>query len=221
MKLNIIPPAVLAAVSFAAASCSIYISPKGEVTERQVFFDDDIRTIEARNVTVTFDPRQPEGTLVIETNSDIQEYIHCFESDGTLVVLLDTDSKKYHNIEMDIRVPGRQFSRVEGEDGAFLKGSITSRYLDILLRDGTLMNCHGLNLKEAAARLEDGSNMELSGYCNRFSLECRDGSLARCRRLECGYVYADIRDGSSASVSAHHGVDGYCEDGSILDTDII
>ena len=54
------PPAVLAAVSFAAASCSIYISPKGEVTERQVFFDDDIR------------------------------------------------------------VPGRQFSRVEGEDGSIL-----------------------------------------------------------------------------------------------------
>lgn len=145
----------------AGCPCGIYISPKGEVTERQVFFDDDIR------------------------------------------------------------VPGRQFSRVEGEDGAFLKGSITSRYLDILLRDGTLMNCHGLDLKEAAARLEDGSNMELSGYCNRFSLECRDGSLARCRRLECGYVYADIKDGSSASVSARHGVDGYCEDGSILDTDRI
>ena len=44
----------------AGCPCGIYISPKGEVTERQVFFDDDIR------------------------------------------------------------VPGRQFSRVEGEDGSIL-----------------------------------------------------------------------------------------------------
>lgn len=207
---------VMAMVLLASSSCSININTdKGRTEHFEMSFNERVSGIEARNVTVVFDPSQPYGTLEIMASQNIIDHIEYTVHDGFLE--LGLDGHRLHGQDVSIIVPGGQFTKIEGEDGACFYGTFTADRVNIDLNDGSMMNCEDLiQTRTIDARIDEYSRLDLSGSCRMFYLECRAESLASCSRLISDYVDADIRDGSTAYVTYVYELDCETDDDSVI-----
>lgn len=139
-------------------SCADYLTPDGEITEREIEIPTAAEGIEITDgMRLVLDETIPAGTAIIRTHENIQPYIKAeTDRDNTIFTV---DARRFKNLEVTITTSPASYRTFMASGGS----EIYSPEMQDLA-------------KEASFIISGGSHAKISATCDTASIECSGGS---------------------------------------------
>ena len=139
-------------------SCADYLTPDGEITEREIEIPTAAEGIEITDgMRLVLDEAIPAGTAIIRTHENIQPYIKA-ETDRNNTIFT-VDARRFKNLEVTITTSPASYHTFTASGGS----EIYSPEMQDLA-------------KEASFIISGGSHAKISATCDTASIECSGGS---------------------------------------------
>ena len=138
-------------------SCADYLTPEGEITEREIELPAAAEGIEITNgMRLVLDESIPSGTAIIRTHENIQPYIKA-ETDRNNTIF-SVDARRFKNLDVTITTSPASYNTFTASGGS----EIYSPEMQ--------------NLAKASFIISGGSHAKISATCDTASIECSGGS---------------------------------------------
>ena len=138
-------------------SCADYLTPDGEITEREIELPAAAEGIEITNgMRLVLDESIPSGTAIIRTHENIQPYIKA-ETDRNNTIF-SVDARRFKNLDVTITISPASYNTFTASGGS----EIYSPEMQ--------------NLAKASFIISGGSHAKISATCDTASIECSGGS---------------------------------------------
>lgn len=139
-------------------SCADYLTPDGEITEREIEIPTAAEGIEITDgMRLVLDEAIPAGTAIIRTHDNIQPYIKAeTDRDNTIFTV---DARRFKNLEVTITTSSASYHTFTASGGS----EIYSPEMQDLA-------------KEASFIISGGSHAKISATCDTASIDCSGGS---------------------------------------------
>lgn len=139
-------------------SCADYLTPDGEITEREIEIPTAAEGIEITDgMRLVLDEAIPAGTAIIRTHENIQPYIKA-ETDRNNTIFT-VDARRFKNLEVTITTSPASYHTFTASGGS----EIYSPEMQDLA-------------KEASFIISGGSHAKISATCDTASIDCSGGS---------------------------------------------
>ena len=138
-------------------SCADYLTPDGEITEREIEIPTAAEGIEITNgMRLVLDESIPSGTAIIRTHGNIQSYIKAETNRNRTIFTVD--ARRFKNLDVTITISPASYNTFTASGGS----EIYSPEMQ--------------NLAEASFIISGGSHAKISATCGTASIECSGGS---------------------------------------------
>lgn len=138
-------------------SCADYLTPDGEITEREIEIPTAAEGIEITDgMRLVLDETIPAGTAIIRTHGNIQSYIKAETNRNRTIFTVD--ARRFKNLEVTITTSPASYHTFTASGGAQLYAPDM-----ITIQDGRFI-------------ASGGAVMTLSASCNAASIICSGGS---------------------------------------------
>lgn len=138
-------------------SCADYLTPDGEITEREIELPAAAEGIEITNgMRLVLDESIPSGTAIIRTHENIQPYIKA-ETDRNNTIF-SVDARRFKNLDVTITISPASYNTFTASGGS----EIYSPEMQ--------------ELAMASFIISGGSHAKMSATCDTASIECSGGS---------------------------------------------
>jgi len=202
----------LASLIFAAitllASCRFInketVSGDGNVTSRNVTTA-SFNNLEVEGAMHVRLKQDPQHSVRVETDANLQEYVEIFESGGTLVVRPRKNTNLRPSRDLVVYVSGPAFehidvsgaSKLEGENAMTGNGELT------IEASGATEVRMDVNVPRLRADISGSSHLDLSGRAGSFVLESSGASGVRAMNLQAEVATMDLSGASNAEITAN------------------
>lgn len=188
----------IAALSF--ASCTDYLTPEGEVVEREIEIPQSINEIEIGDgMTLVLSNDVPAGKAVIRTHGNVQPYIDA-EIRGDEVIFT-VDARRFKDLDVTVAVPLAQYNDLTASGGA------------------AICSASALSLSDGSFTLSGGSRATLNGTCTNADIECSGGSVLHGYDLSVQNAEVEISGGSRLEITVTQSLTGENSGGSAISYD--
>lgn len=138
-------------------SCADYLTPDGEITEREIEIPTAAEGIEITDgMRLVLDETIPAGTAIIRTHGNIQSYIKAETNRNRTIFTVD--ARRFKNLDVTITTSPASYHTFTASGGAQLYAPDM-----ITIQDGRFI-------------ASGGAVMTLSASCNAASIICSGGS---------------------------------------------
>lgn len=138
-------------------SCADYLTPEGEITEREIELPAAAEGIEITNgMRLVLDESIPSGTAIIRTHENIQPYIKA-ETDRNNTIF-SVDARRFKNLEVTITTSPASYHTFIASGGS------------------EIYSPERQDLAKASFIISGGSHAKISATCDTASIECSGGS---------------------------------------------
>ena len=149
-------------------SCADYLTPDGEITEREIEIPTAAEGIEITDgMRLVLDETIPAGTAIIRTHGNIQSYIKAETNRNRTIFTVD--ARRFKNLEVTITTSPASYHTFIASGGS----EIYSPEMQ--------------NLVKASFIISGGSHAKISATCDTASIECSGGSDPHGRKCQCQY----------------------------------
>ena len=138
-------------------SCTDYLTPDGEITEREIEIPTAAEGIEITDgMRLVLDETIPAGTAIIRTHGNIQSYIKAETNRNRTIFTVD--ARRFKNLDVTITTSPAPYSTFTASGGS----EIYSPEMQ--------------NLAKASFIISGGSHAKISATCDTASIHCSGGS---------------------------------------------
>lgn len=138
-------------------SCADYLTPDGEITEREIELPAAAEGIEITNgMRLVLDETIPAGTAIIRTHGNIQSYIKAETNRNRTIFTVD--ARRFKNLDVTITISPASYNTFTASGGS----EIYSPEMQ--------------ELAMASFIISGGSHAKMSATCDTASIECSGGS---------------------------------------------
>lgn len=138
-------------------SCADYLTPDGEITEREIELPTAAEGIEITDgMRLVLDEAIPAGTAIIRTHENIQPYIKAETNRNRTIFTVD--ARRFKNLDVTITTSPAPYSTFTASGGS----EIYSPEMQ--------------NLAKASFIISGGSHAKMAATCGTASIECSGGS---------------------------------------------
>lgn len=138
-------------------SCADYLTPDGEITEREIELPTAAEGIEITDgMRLVLDDAIPAGTAIIRTHGNIQSYIKAETNRNNTIFTVD--ARRFKNLDVTITTSPAPYSTFTASVGS----EIYSPEMQ--------------NLAKASFIISGGSHAKMAATCGTASIECSGGS---------------------------------------------
>ena len=138
-------------------SCADYLTPDGEITEREIDIPAAAEGIEITDgMRLVLDEATPAGTAIIRTHGNIQSYIKAETNRNRTIFTVD--ARRFKSLDVTITTSPASYHTFIASGGS----EIYSPEMQ--------------NLAEASFIISGGSHAKISATCDTASIECSGGS---------------------------------------------
>lgn len=138
-------------------SCADYLTPDGEITEREIEIPTAAEGIEITDgMRLVLDETIPTGTAIIRTHGNIQSYIKAETNRNRTIFTVD--ARRFKNLDVTITTSPASYNTFTASGGS----EIYSPEMQ--------------NLAKASFIISGGSHAKISATCDTASIKCSGGS---------------------------------------------
>lgn len=154
MKRNIIAVAI---GLLSLTSCADYLTPDGEITEREIEIPTAAEGIEITDgMRFVLDESIPSGTAIIRTHENIQPYIKAETNRNRTIFTVD--ARRFKNLDVTITTSPASYNTFTASGGSEIYSPCM------------------LHLDHATFIVSGGSHAKMAATCDTASIECSGGS---------------------------------------------
>ena len=163
-------------------SCADYLTPDGEITEREIEIPTAAEGIEITDgMRLVLDETIPAGTAIIRTHGNIQSYIKAETNRNRTIFTVD--ARRFKNLDVTITISPASYNTFTASGGS----EIYSPEMQ--------------NLAEASFIISGGSHAKISATCDTASIECSGGSRCYAYDFAAQRATVDISGGSNLEIT--------------------
>ncbi len=138
-------------------SCADYLTPEGEITEREIELPAAAERIEITDgMRLVLDETIPAGTAIIRTHGNIQSYIKAETNRNRTIFTVD--ARRFKNLDVTITTSPAPYSTFTASGGSEIYSPCM------------------LHLDHATFIVSGGSHAKMAATCDTASIECSGGS---------------------------------------------
>lgn len=190
----------IAIAALSLASCTDYLTPEGEVVEREIEIPQSINEIEIGDgMTLVLSDDVPAGKAVIRTHGNVQPYIKA-EIRGDEVIFT-VNAHRFKDLEVTVSASLGQYDDFTASGGA------------AIYSDGAL------SLANGSFNVSGGSRATFSGTCTNADIECSGGSVLHGYDLSVQNAEVEISGGSRLEITVTQSLTGENSGGSAISYD--
>ena len=189
-------------------SCADYLTPEGEITEREIELPAAAEGIEITNgMRLVLDESIPSGTAIIRTHENIQPYIKA-ETDRNNTIF-SVDARRFKNLDVTITTSPASYNTFTASGGAqlYAPDMITIQDGRFIASGGAMMTLSA-SCNAASIICSGGSELNLKGESATADINCSGGSRCYAYDFAAQTATVDISGGSHLEITVAEALTG-------------
>ena len=205
MKRNIIAVAI---GLLSLTSCADYLTPDGEITEREIEIPTAAEGIEITDgMRLVLDEAIPAGTAIIRTHENIQPYIKAETNRNRTIFTVD--ARRFKDLDVTITTSPASYRSFTASGGSRIYASepFTAPDAAITLSGGSHASL-AATCSTMAIDCSGGSELTLKGTCDNADINCSGGSHCYAYGFTTTKAAVNISGGSGLEITVTESLAG-------------
>ena len=182
-------------------SCADYLTPDGEITEREIELPTAAEGIEITDgMRLVLDETIPAGTAIIRTHGNIQPYIKAETNRNRTIFTVD--ARRFKNLEVTITTSPASYHTFTASGGAqlYAPDMITIQDGRFIASGGAVMTLSA-SCNAASIICSGGSELNIKGESATADINCSGGSRCYAYDFATETAQVDISGGSNLEIT--------------------
>lgn len=190
-------------------SCADYLTPDGEITEREIEIPTAAEGIEITDgMRLVLDETIPAGTAIIRTHGNIQSYIKAETNRNRTIFTVD--ARRFKNLDVTITISPASYNTFTASGGS----EIYSPEMQDLAKEASFIISGGSHAKisatcdTASIKCSGGSELTITGASANANIICSGGSRCYAYDFAAQTATVDISGGSHLEITVTESLTG-------------